>query len=91
MRVGGPLQPIYLLEELVHNSDKAISQYDDPPHLPAGAQIPREDEEVVRAALISHPVFVTNEPALVTAIRNCEALHLRALDSQEALALAQDS
>lgn len=88
---GGPLQPLFVLKNLVHNSEKAVPQYETPPKLPENAAIPEEDMEIVRAALITHPVFVTNEPALVTAIHDCEALHLRALGSQEALLLAQES
>ena len=87
---AGVLQPIFLLRELIHNADKVVMEYDDPPALPEHSQIPREDIDVVRAALISHPIFVTAEDDLREAISKCEALHLRAMRPTEALDLARE-
>ncbi len=83
--------PLFLVTQLVYNSSKFIMQYDNPPRLPSGCDIPAEDVDVVRAALISHPIFVSAEEELRTAINNCEALHLRAIDAGEALHLAQET
>ncbi len=85
---SGALQPLFVLNNLVLNSQKAVWQFENPPGLPSGCRIPSEDVDVVRAALISHPVFVTDDEDLKVAIDNCEALHLRAMFPPEALLLA---
>jgi hypothetical protein len=46
--------------------------------------------DVVRAGLISHPKFVTNDPVLGGAINSCQALHLTALTPQEAVQFASE-
>jgi hypothetical protein len=84
------LEPAFFERLLFGNSSKAVREDMNPPRLPASAQIPNEDIEVVRAALISHPKFVTNDPDLRNAINACEALHLTALTPAAALPFALD-
>ena len=88
---SGILQPLYLLNQLILNSLKFVWQYENLPSLPSGCFIPTEDVDVVRSALISHPIFVTSDEDLRKAINDCEALHLRAIHPTEALILARDS
>ena len=79
-----------LLKGLIHNSSKLACEYDELPCLPKGVQLPREDEDVVRTALISKPVVVTNDSGLRDAINNHhEKLGLKALDARGALELAE--
>jgi hypothetical protein len=87
----GVLQPLFVLNELVLNSLKVVNELDQPPMLPSSCDVPAEDIEVVRAALISHPKFVTSDHKLMAAINRCEALHLRALSPSEAIILAADT
>ena len=68
-----------------------VWEHENPPALPANNLIPAEDVEVVRAALISHPKFITADRELREAINRCEALHLTAMEPADALVLAQDS
>jgi hypothetical protein len=88
---SGVLQPVFVLTQLVKNSLKIVWEYENPPALPLGSSIPAEDIDVVRAALISHPKFITADRELREAINSCEALHLTAIHPAEALILAQDS
>lgn len=85
------LQPTFVLTQLIHNSVKFVLQYEKPPQLPAQHGIPAEDVDVVRAALVSHPNFVTGDEKLRVAINHCHALHLNAIDPLAALLLAQDT
>ena len=81
---------IKFLAELLHNSSKRGYEFGDLPSLPSGVQLPREDEEIVRAALISKPVVVTNDTDLKDAINNhYEKLGLKARDARGALELAE--
>jgi hypothetical protein len=87
----GVLQPAFVLTQLIHNSAKIVPQYDNPPHLPANHGIPTEDVEVVRAALISRPKFVTADEELREAINHCGALQLNAIDPPAAILLAEET
>jgi hypothetical protein len=93
-------QPHYLthaalfLANVVHNAQKFVIEKLEPPEIPTGlvGQIPNEDRYVVKAALISHPIIVTDESALRDAInRNHELLGLKAITPAEALELAKDT
>jgi hypothetical protein len=90
-------QPSHLTEaslfitEFLANSAKMKREESDPPPLPPGANVPPEDEYVVRAALISHPLVVTAEGKLKNAVNNCTGLGLKAVTPAEALELARDS
>lgn len=57
------LEPINSIKQLLFNIDKRNLEYGDLPKLPAGVKVPTEDEDLVRAALISHPVLVTEDGA----------------------------
>jgi hypothetical protein len=85
------LEPLYLLNQLFLNASKQVMQHEEPPELPKGARIPAEDIEVVRAALITRPKFVTGDTDLREAINRTEALHLRAITPQEALEFAEQT
>jgi len=81
---------VRFLRELLHNSSKRGYEMGDLPLLPQGVQLPREDEEIVRAALISKPVIVTADEELEEAINSQqEKLGLQALDAVRALELAE--
>ena len=88
---SGILQPIFVLKQMVFNASKVARENDVPPDLPANCQIPAEDVDVVKAALISHPIIVTADDDLRLAVNACEALHLRAMDPVAALELAHDT
>lgn len=85
------MQPMFFETLFFGNSLKAIREDANPPHLPANAQIPNEDIDVVRAALISHPKFVTNDSDLRDAINACQHLHLTALTSAQAVPFASET
>ena len=84
------LEPAFFIKEFIKNSAKAHTEYDDPPGLPAGVEIPREDIPVVRAALVSHPIVVTADRELAEAINQQPELQLRALSPRQALHLAEE-
>jgi hypothetical protein len=89
-RVGG-LEPTFFYRFLFGNSLKAVMEYAPPPQLPSSAKIPDDDIPVVRAALVSHPKLVTNDPKLMKAVNACEQLHLTALDPAEAMRYATET
>jgi hypothetical protein len=84
------LEPAFFERLFFGNSLKAVREEAEPPHLPASAHIPNEDIDVVRAALVSHPKFITNDPELMDAINDCQQLHLTALTPQQAMPFASD-
>jgi hypothetical protein len=78
------------IKQLLHNSAKAIWHYADLPALPEGVTAPQEDLDIIRAALLSRPILVTNDSGLRRAVkRHQDLLSLNALDAREALKLAQ--
>lgn len=77
------------LTQFLHNNLKRVCGYGELPPLPVGVEVPREDENIVRVALISHPVVVAEDTELREAIRNHPALGLRAMDTREALEFAR--
>ncbi len=85
------LDPVFFERHFFANSAKAVLENVEPPRLPSSAKIPNEDTDVVRAALISHPKFITNDPTLRRAITDCAHLHLTALTPEEAIPFALDS
>jgi hypothetical protein len=83
-----------LLTKVVYNPEKFSVESSEPPAIPADVVdvIPKEDHYVVRAALISHPVIVTDEEKLRKRINaHSDVLGLRAISPSEALELAKDS
>jgi len=85
------LQPVFFQRFFFGNSVKAVMEDADPPPLPKNANIPNEDIDVVRAALISRPKFVTNDPDLRNAINACQALYLTAITPAQAVQLASET
>ena len=85
------LPPAYLFNQLLNRSDKRTLEYEDLPALPEGcSDIPRKDRYLVRAALISHPLFVTADEDLYTALKNHPELGIEVLWPHEALERAQE-
>ncbi len=85
------LDPLFFHRLFFGNSLKAVMEHAEPPPLPSSARIPNEDIDVVRAALVSHPKFITNDPDLMEAINSCQQLHLTALTPQQAMQFASQT
>ena len=84
---------LLFLASVIHNSQKFVVETSAPPEIPAAVApaIPKEDHYVVRAALTSHPIIVTDEEKLTNRINaNVGTLGLRAISPSEALELAKD-
>jgi hypothetical protein len=79
------------LWEVIYNSSKFIVEASPTPKLPPGVKVPPEDECVVRAALISHPIVVTAERRVLRDVNSQSVLGLRAVTPAEALELAKDT
>ena len=78
------------LWEVIYNSSKFVVEVSPAPELPPGVRVPREDEYVVRAALISHPIVVSAEERVLRDVNAQSVLGLRAVTPAEALELAKD-
>jgi hypothetical protein len=77
------------VKQLLYNSAKAGWEHGELPDLPEGVDIPAEDRDIVRAALISRPVLVTNDHDLRDAIKqNYHLLGVTVLNAREALKFA---
>ena len=89
---GAPyLAPAYFFNQLLRRADKRTIQYGDLPDLPEGcSDVPRKDEYLVQAALISRPLLVTADEPLYNAIRNHPELGIEALKPREALERAEE-
>jgi hypothetical protein len=86
------VESLRLVISLFQNSQKAVLEPGDPPGLPQGIQVPKKDEYVVRAALVSQPTVVTRDNALKRSIsENAAALGFTAVSPAEALELAKDT
>jgi len=79
------------LWEVIYNSSKFVAEPSPAPELPPGVKVPREDEYLVRAALISHPIVVTAEKRVLRDVNSQSVLRLRAVTPAEALKLAKDT
>ncbi len=87
-------QAMLFLADVVHNRQKFVIETLEPPEIPpvAVAHIPHEDRYVVKAALVSRPIVVTDERRLLNAINeNSALLGLKAITPREALELAKDT
>ena len=87
-------QAMLFLADVVHNPQKFVIETSVPPEIPPGAvgHIPHEDRYVVKAALVSHPIVVTDERRLLNASNeNSALLGLKAITPCEALELAKDT
>jgi hypothetical protein len=84
------LPPGYFFNQLLKRADKRTFQYDDLPALPEGCEdVPRKDEYLVQAALISRALLVTADERLHDAIRNHPELGIEVLWPHKALQRAQ--
>ena len=84
------LSPTYFFNQVLRRADKRTFEYEALPTLPEGcSDVPRKDEYLVRAALISRPLLVTADELLFDAIRNHPELRIEALRPHEALRRAR--
>lgn len=58
------LQALSFIKQILHNSAKSLIEVQEPPELPEGVVLPKEDMHIVRAAMISHPLIVTADAEL---------------------------
>lgn len=89
------VQAANFLVQLLLNSAKMCVERGQAPELPPNVKVPREDEHVVRAALLvsdPHPTLVTADQDLCKAIkRHRDVLGLSVMSPNQALELAKDS
>jgi hypothetical protein len=85
------LPPIYFVGQLLFKAEKFSQEMNDPPLIPDGVSVPREDIQIVRSALASHPILVAADGELRDAVNKSPILGVRAVRPAEALVLAQDS
>jgi len=86
------LELVSAIIQLLHNTSKRAWEYEALPSLPQGVDIPTEDPHIVRAALISRPIVVTDDEKLWKAIASQPILGLEArYPAAQALELARDS
>jgi hypothetical protein len=84
------LSPMYFFNQVLKRADKRTFEYEPLRTLPEGCRdIPRKDEHVVQAALISWPLLVTADERLYNAIRNHPELGIEVLWPHEALQRAK--
>jgi hypothetical protein len=84
------LAPAYFFKQVLNRADKRTFEYEELPALPEGcSDVPRKDEYVVRAALISRPLLVTADGPLYQAIRDHPELGIEVLWPREALQRAK--
>jgi hypothetical protein len=82
------------LADVIYRPEKFVVETSRPPEIPVAAAnaIPKEDHYVVRAALISRPIIVTDEEKLRNRINaQSGVLGLRAVSPSEALELAKEA
>lgn len=84
------LPPAFLLKQILMRADKRIFQYDDLPTLPAECNVPRKDEYLVQAALLSLPLLVTADEPLYRSIKDNPGLGIEVLWPHEALERAKE-
>lgn len=84
------LSPTYFFNQVLKRADKRTFEYEDLPTLPGGCEdVPRKDEYLVQAALISHPLLVTRDQDLYNALKNHPELQIEVLWPHEALQRAK--
>lgn len=84
------MSPTYLFRQLLNRAEKRVLQYDDLPTLPLGCNIPRKDEYLVQAALISRPLLVTADEPLYNALKDHPELGIEVFWPHEALEKAKE-
>lgn len=86
------LPPTFLFGQLLNRADKRTFEYSDLPALPEGCDdIPKKDQYLVQAALISHPLFVTADEPLYKALKSHPELGIEVLSPNEALERAKEN
>lgn len=86
-------QAALFLSNIICTPGKFVVEPSEPPDIPPALKnrIPHEDHYIVRAAMISAPVIVTDERKLRDAINNAyDVLGLNAITPADALELAKD-
>ena len=76
---------------VIYNASKFVVEATPAPELPPGVRVPRGDEYVLRAALVSNAVVVTADTRLLNDINSQPVLGLTALTPSDALELARDT
>jgi len=84
------LPPIYFLQQLLFKAEKFIQETGELPAIPPGVDLPREDVEIVRSALVSRPVIVAADDGLCNAVNEGRVLGLQAKTPKMALDLARE-
>lgn len=85
------LEPVSVIKQIVHNSEKWSFEYADCPEIPAGVSVPLEDVEIVRLALLARVLIVTGDGPLTLAVNSAPALGIKAITPADALALARET
>jgi hypothetical protein len=85
------LHALLFIKQILHNSAKSLTEVQEPPELPEGIVVPREDTHIVRAAMISHPLIVTSDAELKDRINSQPVLGLQALTPREAIGIAEQT
>jgi hypothetical protein len=85
------LPPIDFILQLLFKAEKFNQEMAELPAIPAGVELPQEDIEIVRSALVSLPILVAADEPLRDAVNKSIVLGLRAISPESALELARDS
>jgi hypothetical protein len=89
--IAPALPPIYFIQQLLFKAEKFSQEIGELPTIPPGVDLPREDIEIVRSALVSRPILVAADEPLCEAVNNNVGLGLRAQSPELALVLARDT
>ena len=84
------MEPSRFLNEFLLNSAKAFLEPYKPAQIPQGVKVPHEDIHIVRLAVQSGALVVTEDIPLREAINTQPVLGLQALTSEQALVLAHE-
>lgn len=84
------LSPAYFFNQVLKRAEKRSFEYEGLPTLPDECgDVPRKDEYLVRAALLSHPLLVTSDEDLYKALKKHPELRIEVLWPDEALQRAK--
>jgi len=84
------LAPSLFLANFLLNDAKVLLEPYAPAQIPEGAKYPKEDAHIVRLGLFFRALVVTEDNPLREAINTQPILGLKALTSEDALALAHE-
>lgn len=85
------LPPIYFVQQLLFKAEKFSQETGELPEVQPGVDLPREDIEIVRSALVSLPILVAADGDLCDAVNQNQILGLRAMIPEVALDLARET